>query len=252
MKEWNNSMKNVKLAKVASIKSIGICKIRNLTVDKNHTFITENGIPTHNCDQLTHAAQGTLRATMEEFAENTRFVLTCNFKNKLMDAIHSRCTFIDFSVTADEKKKLIMQAWKRCIEILQQEGVEADKKVVAMLVDKNFPDMRRVLNKLQHAAASGKIDSSALASALPLASLYDSMRAKKWSEVRSWVAQNIDDPQGIIRSFFDELTTLFEGPSIPNVVMTLDSYQERLTRVADPELTITALCTEIMATAQWK
>lgn len=239
-------------ASIKSITPLGKAKVRNLTVDKNHTFITENGIPTHNCDQLTHAAQGTLRATMEEFADNTRFVLTCNFKNKLMDAIHSRCTFVDFTASPEEKKKMIMQAWKRCVEILAIENVEADKKVVAHLVDKYFPDMRRVLNTLQQAAATGKVDSSALASALPVDSLYDAMRNKKWGDMRNWVAQNSDDPQGVIRSFFDELTTLFDGPTIPNVVIMLDAYQERLTRVADPELTLTSLCTEIMATAQWK
>lgn len=203
-------------------------------------------------DQLSLAAMGTLRATMEEFADNTRFILTCNFKNKLIDAIHSRCTFVDFSVSPDEKKKLIMHAWKRCIEILEIEKVEADKKVVAHVVDKYFPDMRRVLNALQQAAATGKIDASALASALPVDSLYESMRNKKWGEMRAWVAQNSDDPQGVIRAFFDELTKLFDGPTIPNIVIMLDAYQERLTRVADPELTLTSLCTEIMATAQWK
>lgn len=204
------------------------------------------------CDQLSHQAQGILRAIMEEFHQNTRFILTCNFKNKLMDAIQSRCISVDFSTTKEEKVDLCVAAYKRCCEILKNENVDYDKKTVASIVQRYFPDMRRVLNALQKASASGKIDATSVSESLPTDSLYEMMRNKKFGEVRKWVAQNADDYQSVFRDIYDRLGDLFQGPSIPNVVLIVDQYQDRITRTADAEITLMACLIEIMSSVEWK
>lgn len=203
-------------------------------------------------DQLTHNAQGIMRAVMEEFHQNTRFILTCNFKNKIMDAIQSRCIAVDFSTKPEEKEELTMKAWRRCMEILTLENVEFDKRTVATIVARFFPDMRRVLNALQKAAASGKIDAGTLTESIPTDALFSLMKEKKFGDVRKWVAQNAGDYQGVFRDIYDRLIELFAGSSIPQVVLLLDQYQDRMTRVADPEITMMACLTEIMATVEWK
>lgn len=193
-----------------------------------------------------------MRAVMEEFHQNTRFILTCNFKNKIMDAIQSRCIAIDFSTKPEEKQELTMKAWKRCMEILELESIDYDKKTVANIVARFFPDMRRVLNALQKAGASGKIDATSLSESIPTDALYDLMKGKKFGDVRKWVAQNAGDYQAVFRDIYDRLLDLFAGSSIPQVVILLDMYQDRMTRVADPEITMMACLTEIMATSEWK
>lgn len=203
-------------------------------------------------DGITANAQGILRPVLEEFSQNTRFILTCNYKNKIIDALHSRCVSIDFSMKPEEKQELTMKAWKRSIEILTQEGVEFDKKTVATIVSRYFPDMRRVLNALQKASACGKVDATTLSESIPTDALYAFMKEKKFGDVRKWVAQNSGDYQEVFRDIYDQLLTLFVGQSIPQVVILLDMYQDRLTRVADPEITMMACLTEIMATVEWK
>lgn len=203
-------------------------------------------------DQLTHNAQGIMRAVMEEFHQNTRFILTCNFKNKIMDAIQSRCISVDFSTKAEEKEELTMKAWRRCMEILKNEDIEFDKRAVATIVQRFFPDMRRVLNAIQKAAAGGKVDIGSLTESIPTDALFSLMKDKKFGDVRKWVAQNPGDYQAVFRDIYDRLLELFSGASIPQVVILLDQYQDRITRVADPEITIMACLTEIMATAEWK
>jgi len=203
-------------------------------------------------DQLSHQAQGILRAVMEEFHQNTRFILTCNFKNKLMDAIHSRCVTVDFSTSSTEKDQLKAKAFKRCLEILKAENIEADKPAVASIVNRYFPDMRRVLGAMQKASLGGSLTAMSISESIPTDALFDAMRNKKFTDVRKWVAQNSDDYQAVIREIYDRLLELFAGPSIPQVVVTLDLYQDRMTRTADIEITMMACLTEIMATVEWK
>lgn len=203
-------------------------------------------------DQLSHQAQGILRAVMEEFHQNTRFILTCNFKNKIMDAIHSRCVAIDFTTSQDEREQLMAKAFKRSLEILKTENIEVDKPAVASIVQRYFPDMRRVLNALQKASAGGKLTAMSISESIPTDALYDAMKSKKFNDVRKWVAQNSEDYQSVFRDIYDRLLELFSGPSIPQVVVTLDLYQDRMTRTADNEITMMACLTEIMATVEWK
>lgn len=203
-------------------------------------------------DGLTEAGQKALRGFIEEFSQNTRFIFTANYKNKIIDAIQSRCTDVDFSTTADEKQELTMKAWKRCMEILKEENVEFDKKTVATIVARYYPDMRRVMNAIQKAAAHGAVNDSSLAASVPTDVLFEAMKAKKFGDVRKWVAQNADDYQAVFRDVYDRLLELFSGPCIPQIVILLDMYQERVTRTADCEITLMACVTEIMATAEWK
>lgn len=203
-------------------------------------------------DQLSHQAQGILRAVMEEFHQNTRFILTCNFKNKIMDAIHSRCVMIDFTTTREEKVQMMSRALKRCIEILKIENIDAEKAAVASIVGRYYPDMRRVMNAIQKASSGGVLNAMSISQSIPTDVLFDAMRSKKFGEVRKWVAQNSDDYQAVIREVYDRLLDLFSGPSIPQVVVILDLYQDRMTRTADIEITMMACLTEIMAVVEWK
>lgn len=144
--------------KIINIKSLGKQKVRNLTVEKNHTFITENGIVTHNCN----SAQPALRGFIEEFSNNCRFIITCNFKNKIIEPIHSRCTPVDFRFSNKEKLEAIKEFIKRTENILTKEGITFDKRVLAEFIVEYFPDFRRVLGELQKYGSCGKIDAGIL------------------------------------------------------------------------------------------
>ncbi|HET8689733.1 MAG TPA: AAA family ATPase [Methanosarcina sp.] len=238
----------------ASVEN-GIDTIRNKVIQFASTASFEGNLKIVVFDdayKLSPEGQNSLNGAIEAFHQNTRFIFTTNFKNKIIDAIQSRCNSIDFSMKPEEKQELTMKAWKRSMEILTQEGVEFDKKTVATIVSRYFPDMRRVLNALQKASACGKVDSTTLSESIPTDALYAFMKEKKFGDVRKWVAQNSGDYQEVFRDIYDQLLTLFVGQSIPQVVILLDMYQDRLTRVADPEITMMACLTEIMATVEWK
>lgn len=238
----------------ASVEN-GIDTIRNKVIQFASTASFEGNLKIVVFDdayKLSPEGQNSLNGAIEAFHQNTRFIFTTNFKNKIIDAIQSRCNSIDFSMKPEEKQELTMKAWKRSMEILTQEGVEFDKKTVATIVSRYFPDMRRVLNALQKASACGKVDATTLSESIPTDALYAFMKDKKFGDVRKWVAQNSGDYQEVFRDIYDQLLTLFVGQSIPQVVILLDMYQDRLTRVADPEITMMACLTEIMATVEWK
>lgn len=203
-------------------------------------------------DKLSFDAQSALRATMEEFSKTTRFILTCNFKYKMIEPMLSRCTQIEFRANDDEKMQMQGFAFKRCLNILRNENIEFDKEVIAKIVARKYPDMRSVLNALQDASIGGKITSSSLSAALPMDKLYEAMKDKKFTDVQKWVAQNAENHEALFRDIYDNLMSLFEGPSIPQVVLTIDQYQDRITRVADPEITIMACMVELMGGVTWK
>lgn len=244
----------LKQVKISSIRSIGTRKIRNLTVDKNHTFITENGIPTHNCDGLGFAAQGILRATIEEFHKSTRFILTCNFKNKLIEPLHSRCQAFDFKIDSKDKPAVAATFFKRVCNILELENVTYDKKVVASLVQKYFPDFRKTLNELQRYSVSGTVDSGILLDQnTSFEELVTHMKAKKFGDIRKWVARNSDlEPAAIFRYFYDNLSNLVEGKNMPDIILLSAQYQDMSSRVVDQEINTMAYLVEILSAAQWK
>ena len=206
------------------------------------------------CDYLTANAQAAMRGIMEEFHKNTRFILTCNFKNRVIEPIHSRCTFIDYKISEAEKKDILVQMMKRCVDILKLENIEFEPKAVITLVQKYFPDFRKTLNELQRYSTYGKIDSGVLvAESTSYDELTESMKNKKFADVRKWIARNSDiDASQLFRYFFDNMSTLFEGKSIPNVTLTLAMYQNYAAVVVDQEINNLACMIEIMNVASWK
>ena len=196
-----------------------------------------------------NSTQPALRSFIEEFSNNCRFIFTCNFKNRIIEPLHSRCAVIDFKITGAEKKEIAGHFFKRVINILKQEEIEFDAKVVAELVQKHFPDYRRIINELQRYSVSGKIDSGILVnlSGESFKQLYKLMKEKNFTEVRKWVATNSDgDTVRIFRELYDHSTQIVEAASIPQLVLILADYQYKASFVADHELNLMACLTEIM------
>lgn len=202
-----------------------------------------------------NSTQPALRNFMEEFSKNCGFILTCNFKNRIIEPLHSRCGVIEFNIPKAEKSKLAAQFFKRACGILRDEGVEYDQKAVAAVVEQHFPDWRRVLNELQRYSATGKIDSGILTNMSDdsMKSLVSSMKNRKYSEVRQWVADHIDiDPNQLFRKFYDYASDLFTPASVPQVVMIIADYSYKSAFVADAEVNTVACLTEIMVEAEFK
>ena len=203
---------------------------------------------------MNAAGQDALKAIMEEFSKNTRFILTCNNKNRVIDPLQSRCTSIDFKITDTEKKSLMAQMLKRSASILKAEQIEFDPNSLVVLVKKYFPDFRRTINALQKYSVHGSIDSGVLiADATSYDELTLSLKAKKFGDVRKWIAKNTDmDSATLFRYFFDNVSVLFEGKSIPDVILILSEYQKSAAIVVDQEINNIAAMIEIMSVAEWK
>jgi len=200
-----------------------------------------------------NSTQPALRAFMEEFSSNCRFILTCNFKNRIIPPLHSRAAVIEFKLPKADKPKIASAFFKRVNEILSIEKVEADGKVVAKVIEKHFPDYRRVLNELQRYGASGKIDEGIFVSLgeTNLQELIVSLKDKDWKKMRTWVVNNIDnDPQTIFRKLYDVLCD--EVIQIPQLVLLLADYQYKSAFCADQEINLVACLTEIMAAVEFK
>jgi DNA polymerase III delta prime subunit len=202
-----------------------------------------------------NSTQPALRSFIEEFSANCRFIFTCNFKNRILEAIHSRCACIDFKIDAKDKQVLLGQFFKRASQILKQENIEFDQKVVAELITKHFPDYRRVLNELQRYSVSGKIDSGILVnmSQESFKDLIKLMKEKDFTNVRKWVGKNSDsDTVALFRELYDTSVSYMVPESIPSLVLVLADYQYKAAFVADHELNIMAALTEIMANCKFK
>lgn len=202
-----------------------------------------------------NSTQPALRAFIEEFSSNCRFIFTCNFKNKLLDAIHSRCAVIEFKIDKKEQQEIAATFFKRTTQILTQEGIEFDSKVVAELVMKHFPDYRRILNELQRYSVSGKIDSGILVnlSDQTYKELFKALKDKNYTETRKWVAKSSDgDSTALFRTLYDQSNNMLEAGSIPQLVLILADYQYKAAFVADHELNIMAALTEVMSQCKFK
>jgi len=205
-------------------------------------------------DYLTPNAQAILRAGIEEFASNCSFIFTCNFKNRIIDPIHSRCTVIDVKPNGS-KAKMATAFFKRVESILKEEGITYDKEVVAAVVTKHFPDNRRILNELQRYGVSGSIDKGILASVsdVQLGELTKSLKDKDFAGARKWVTMNLDnDPTRIFRKLYDGLYELLKANSVPQLVLILAKYQYQAAFVADHEINLIACLTEIMVECEFK
>ncbi len=201
------------------------------------------------------STQPALRGFMEEFHKNCGFILTCNYKNRLIEPIHSRCSVIEFQIPNSEKPKLAVSFMKRVEEILKLEDIAYDKRVIVEVINKYFPDWRRVLNELQRYSSSGTIDAGMLVdiSEVNIKELMHAMKEKEFTNVRRWVVNNLDnDPVRLMRLVYDNLYGYVDGSSIPHVVVVLGEYQYKAAFVADQEINMLACLTEIMARAKFK
>jgi DNA polymerase III delta prime subunit len=206
-------------------------------------------------DNTTPDVQLLLRASIEEFSRNCRFIFTCNYKNKIIEPLHSRCAGFDFSISNKDKPKIASRFFKRLGEILDTEGVEYDEKVLVELINKHFPDWRRVLNECQRYAISGKIDSGILAafSEVKTNDLVKNLKEKNFSEVRKWCVNNLDnDSSVLLRYVYDALYPVLDGPSIAACVLIVAKYQYQSAFVADQEINLLAALTEIMCECNFK
>jgi len=201
-----------------------------------------------------NSTQPAFRGVIDEFASNCSFIFTCNFKNRIMEPIHSRCTCIDFKLNGS-KAAMASRFFKRVESILTLEQVKYDKEVVAAIISKHFPDNRRILNELQRFSISGVIDKSALGSVadVQLKDLIKSLKEKDFASARKWVTQNLDnDPTKIYRKIYDGLYDLLKPNSVPQLVLHLAKYQYQSAFVADHEINMIACMTEIMVDCEFK
>ena len=222
----------------------------SLTADAKHKVIIID-----EADNTSNDVQLLLRAFIEEFAGNCRFIFTCNYKNKILEPLHSRCAVIDFSIKGKERQEIAALFFKRLKEILGAEGVESDNKVLVELVNKHFPDWRRVLNECQRYSVSGKIDSGILASFSDIAvnELVKNLKEKNFPEVRKWVVSNMDnDTTVLMRRIYDACYNSLENNSVPAAVLVLAKYQYQAAFVADQEINMLACLTELMVECNFR
>jgi len=222
----------------------------SLTSESKHKVIIID-----EADNTTSDVQLLLRASIEEFSKNCRFIFTCNYKNKIIDPLHSRCTVIDFNVNKKDKPTIAAGFFQRIIEILELERISYDKKVIIELINKHFPDWRRVFNECQRYSVGGEIDSGILASFsdVSINDLTKNLKEKNFSEVRKWVNTNLDnDTTLLFRRIYDSLYETLVVSSIPAAVLVLAKYQYQVAFVADQEINLLACLTEIMVECEFK
>ena len=199
------------------------------------------------------SVQPALRAFIENFSENCRFIFTCNYKQRIIAPLHSRTTVVEFALRNEDKPDLCVSFLKRMQDILSSEGVEYKTSVLAELLKKYFPDYRRVINELQRYSSSDIIDEGILNNIAEINTkeLITSLKEKDWKKMRKWVANNVDsDPQGIFRFIFDSLMP--EISTVPQMVLLIADYQYKSAFVADQEINLIACLTEIMASVKFK
>ena len=206
-------------------------------------------------DNTTNDVQLLLRASIEEFSGNCRFIFTCNYKNRIIEPLHSRCSVVDFGISKKNKPAIAAQFFKRLQEILAAESIESDPKVLAELVNKHFPDWRRVLNECQRYSVGGVIDTGILASfsEVNINDVIKNIKDKKFPEVRKWVVNNLDnDSTVLLRRIYDAMVDSLEGPSVAAAVLVVAKYQYQAAFVADQEINLLAALTELMVECEFK
>jgi DNA polymerase III delta prime subunit len=206
-------------------------------------------------DNTGNDVQLLLRANIEAFYSNCRFIFTCNYKNKIIEPLHSRCAVVEFSIKGKEKAQLAGSFFKRLQNILDEESIKYDPKVLAQLINSHFPDWRRILNECQRHSVSGEIDSSILASFSDVSvnELIKNLKDKNFSEVRKWVVSNLDnDSSSLLRRVYDSCYDCLSPASIPAAVLIIAKYQYQIAFVADQEINLLAALTEIMCECSFK
>ena len=205
-------------------------------------------------DYLSANAQAAFRNAIEEFAGNCSFIFTCNFKNKIIEPLHSRCAVIEFTLKASEKSSMAAQFFKRIQTILSDEEIAYETPVVAELIKKHFPEFRRVINELQRFSKFGKIDTGVLAQIVDvsLADIIKFIKDKDFGAIRKWVASNDVDPASLYRKLYDNLYEVLKPQSIPQAVIIIADYQYKQAFVADQEINLVACLTELMVSLEFK
>jgi len=203
------------------------------------------------------STQPALRGFIEEFHKNCRFILTCNFKNRLIDPLHSRFSIIEFRINPKDKPRLASKLFERAVYILKEQNVDYDEPVLAELIKKHFPDFRKLINELQRYSVSGKIDAGILVNISDenLKTLVSHLKRGEngYEDMRKWVVNNLDnDPVKIFRKIYDSLNSSMEQATIPAVILTIAKYQYQSAFVADQEVNLVACLTEIMSMAKFK
>ena len=223
----------------------------SLTEQANHKVVIIDEADYMNADSV----QPALRNFIETFYKNCRFIFTCNYKNKIIPALHSRCTVIDFAIKNGQKVKTAKQLLERLGNILKDENIEFDKKVLAELIQKYYPDFRRTINELQRYSVRGKIDSGILfsISEANTKEVISILKEKRFNDMRKWVIQNLDkEPSSLYTSIYDMLYTSLDSKSIPQAILIIAGYQYKSAFVADQEINMVACLTEIMANCKFK
>ena len=206
-------------------------------------------------DNTTNDVQLLLRANIEAFYSNCRFIFTCNYKNKIIEPLHSRCAVIDFTIKGKQKAQVASNFFKRLQSILDAEKIEYDQKVLVELISSHFPDFRRILNECQRYSTSGKIDSGILTTFTDVTvnELVRHMKEKNFTEVRKWVISNLDnDASVLLRKVYDSCYTYLTSESIPAAVLIIAKYQYQCAFVCDQEINLLACLTEMMCEVEWK
>ena len=201
------------------------------------------------------STQPALRGFVEEFHKNCRFILTCNFKNRIIEPLHSRFSNIEFKVNPKDKPKLASRLFERAVYILKEQNVSYDDKVLVELITKHFPDFRKLINELQRYSVSGSIDAGILVNVSDenLKTLVTHLKGKEFSDMRKWVVNNLDnDPVKIFRKIYDTLYTNLEPSTIPHAVLIIADYQYKSAFVADQEINLVACLTELMSQVKFK
>ncbi len=222
----------------------------SLTSESNHKIIIVD-----EADNTTPDVQLLLRASIEEFQKNCRFIFTCNYKNKIIEPLHSRCAVVDFTLKGAQKQALAAEFFHRAKDILDKENVKYDPKVIAALVKKYFPDFRRTLNELQRYSNRGEIDSGILAQQtdVNIQDLVKFLQGREFTNMKKWVVQNMDnEPVKIMRKVYDSMYDYLKPQSIPEAVLIIGEYQYKSAFVADQEINLVAFLTEIMMRCEFK
>jgi DNA polymerase III delta prime subunit len=204
---------------------------------------------------IANSTQPALRNFMEEYSSNCGFILTCNFINRIIDPLHSRCSVIEFKIGNKEKAELAKQFLSRATTILDQESVTYDKKAIAEVIMKHFPDWRRVLNELQRYSIRGSIDTGILANSesAEIGQLIKHLKAREFESMRKWVGMNSStDVNKLFRKIYDTASEHIKAESIPSLVLTLADYQYKSSFVVDQEINLAACLTQIMADCEFK
>ena len=237
----------------------GIDVLRNKIKNFASTVSLEGGrkyVILDEADYLNpQSTQPALRGFMEEFHKNCGFILTCNYKNRLIEPLHSRCSVIDFIIAKDDKPKLAKEFFGRVKNILESENIEYEPRVVMEVLTKYFPDWRRTINELQRYSTSGQIDAGILVniSEVNINELITALKAQEFTNVRKWIVHNLDnDPVHIYRRIYDNLYNHATAGTIPHAVLILSKYQYQSAFVADQEINLLACLTEIMVDVKWK